>query len=260
VRENLIARSADIDCLDIKTVDRTSLFLRVMGAILLRHRVVGCGPNLEGKLMIPFPNKKYQVIYADPPWKESGGGKIRRGADAHYKLMSTKEIMTIPVQNISDDNAHLYLWVTNSFLVDGLKVMDAWGFRYVTKITWFKDRFGLGQYFRGITEDCLFGVRGMLPYKSENGKRCQGITGFFEKRKEHSRKPETMKRMIEHVSCREHTKQIELFARKKRGNGQVEMFRGANGFAGGSRTPYENLPRFGTPVTHYSWDAWGNEV
>ena len=73
----------------------------------------------------------------------TGGGKIKRGADRHYPLMSTKDIMALDVPSIAADDCHLYLWVTNNFLPDGLKVMEAWGFRYVTMITWLKDRAGL---------------------------------------------------------------------------------------------------------------------
>ena len=161
--------------------------------------------------MIPmFPNKKYATIYADPPWLESGGGKIKRGADRHYDLMKTAEIIALPVREIAADNAHLYLWVTNNFLSDGLRVMEAWGFRYVTTVTWFKDRIGLGQYFRGLTEHCLFGVRGKLPYKVVDGKRQQGRTGFWAAKTTHSTKPEEMRLMIERVS---YPPYIELFAR-----------------------------------------------
>ena len=167
---------------------------------------------------------KYHTIYADPPWLERGGGKIKRGADRHYPLMKTSEIMALDIAGICADDAHLYLWVTNNFLPDGLKVMEAWGFRYVTTITWMKDRQGLGQYFRGITEHCLFGVKGHLPYKlDENGKRCQGLTGFTAPRTEHSRKPEEMRDMIQRVSYGPY---VELFAREP----------------------------------HEGWDVWGNEV
>lgn len=153
---------------------------------------------------------------------ERGGG---RGANAHYTLMKTKEIIALApmVQELAEDNAHLYLWATNNFLPDALEVMKAWGFRYVTMITWMKNQMGLGQYFRGLTEHCLFGVRGKLPYKVVDGKRQQGKTGFFEKKREHSRKPVQMREMIEKVS---YPPFIELFAR--------ERFNG--------------------------WDAWGNEV
>jgi N6-adenosine-specific RNA methylase IME4 len=139
--------------------------------------------------------------------------------------MSVAEIEALPVSEWAGEDAHLYLWVTNSYLPAGLSVMKAWGFDYRTCITWMKDRFGLGQYYRGITEHCLFGVRGALPYKTDplTGKRLQGVTGFIEPRQQHSQKPETMRQMIERVS---HPPRLELFARRR--------------YAG--------------------WDAWGNEV
>ena len=122
---------------------------------------------------------KYRVIYADPPWPEYGGGKIKRGADRHYPLMSIATILRLGEalqEHVADDGCHLYLWVTNTHLAKGFLVMDSWGFRYKTTITWFKDRFGLGQYYRGQTEHCLFGVRGRLPYRTTaEGKRAQGI-------------------------------------------------------------------------------------
>ena len=168
--------------------------------------------------------KQYRTIYADPPWNETGGGRIKRGADRHYPLMKTAEICALPIiKEICALDCHCYLWVTNNHLPDGLKVLDAWGFRYVTKITWFKDRIGLGQYFRGLTEDCLFGVRGNLPYKIIDGKRAQGVTGFYAKRRRHSAKPGKMREMIEIVS---YPPYIELFARCK----------------------------------VLGWDSWGNEV
>src|SRR3990170_1889273 len=122
--------------------------------------------------------KTYKTILADPPWMESGGGKIKRGADKHYPLMTTKDICKLPVHKIADINCHLYLWVTNNFLPDGLQVIKAWGFNYKTMITWGKIsgygesfspimQIGLGQYFRGATEHCLFAVKGNLPYKVE---------------------------------------------------------------------------------------------
>jgi len=231
--------------------------------------------------------KRYKTIYADPPWMEKGGGKIKRGANKHYPLMKTKDIINLPIQNLIDDNCHLYLWVTNAFLQDGLDVMKAWGFKYKTMITWFKGRSpineyihwflkkdvidendyvnlynagytiqsianfsgndeiiiknylkdqgihvkkekpidldednviekydnpGLGQYFRGVTESCLFGVKGNLPYKTNNdGKRIQGLTGFVAPRTIHSRKPQEMRIMIERVS---YPPYLELFARQ----------------------------------------------
>ena len=132
-------------------------------------------------------DKKYKTIYADPPWMEKGGGKIKRGADRHYELMKTKDIMALPIANLAEENCHLYLWTTNNFLLDAFKVMAAWGFKYKTKITWVKaeqtsdgtyklQNAGLGQYFRGLDEVCLFGVKGCLPYKLKDNKRQQGKT------------------------------------------------------------------------------------
>ena len=175
------------------------------------------------KIDIFDTRRKYQTIYADPPWNESGGGKIKRGADRHYSLMKTKDIIALPVPEIANDNCHLYLWVTNNFLKDGLAVMGEWGFRYITTITWMKDRMGLGQYYRGITEHCLFGVKGKLPYKIINNKRQQGKTGFYAAKTIHSEKPIEMRQMIEKVS---YEPRIELFAREETDG----------------------------------WDCWGNEV
>lgn len=172
---------------------------------------------------------KYKTIYADPPWNEVGGGKIRRGADRHYPLMKTHEIIAMKdfIDNISEKSCHLYLWVTNNFLPDGLEVVKAWGFRYVTKIDWHKEgKIGLGQFFRGKSESCLFAVKGKhLPYKVDpiTGKRLQGVTSFIAPVLAHSEKPEFQRQQIEKVS---HAPYIELFARKR-----VE-----------------------------NWDAWGLEV
>jgi N6-adenosine-specific RNA methylase IME4 len=121
---------------------------------------------------------KYRTIYADPPWNERGGGRIVRGAQRHYPLMKTREICKLIVDGqhaskLAENNAHLYLWVTNNKVPDGLQVVEAWGFEYKTIITWGKDKFGLGQYYRGQTEQVLFAVRGVLPYRTrEDGKRA----------------------------------------------------------------------------------------
>lgn len=159
----------------------------------------------------------YRTIYADPPWMERGGGKIKRGADRHYALMKTTEIASFlhdtGLESFIAPNAHLYLWVTNNFLTDGFRVMDAWGFSFKTVITWCKEgNIGLGQYFRGRTEHCLFGVRGMLPYKVKDGKLQQGVTGFTAPRGKHSEKPLFMRRMVEKVS---YPPYLELFARQR---------------------------------------------
>lgn len=153
----------------------------------------------------------YSTIYADPPWMEKGGGKIKRGADKHYDLMKTKDIINFDIPIFL--NSHLYLWVTNNFLQDGLKVMDAWGYRYITNLVWVKDKIGLGQYFRGQHELLLFGVKGKVPYKIIDGKRQQHPTVIKADREIHSKKPDIVYDIIEKVSYGPY---IELFARKKR--------------------------------------------
>lgn len=141
-------------------------------------------------------NMKYKTIYADPPWMECGGGKIKRGADRHYPLMKTKDIAALPVRDLIDpEGCHLYIWTTNNFFPDALEVVKAWGFEYVTTITWLKDRQGLGQYYRGLTEHCIFArTKKALPYKMLGGKRQQGVTGFQAEKSVHSRKPEATRR------------------------------------------------------------------
>jgi N6-adenosine-specific RNA methylase IME4 len=83
---------------------------------------------------------RYGTIFADPPWPETGAGKIKRGADRHYPLMKVSEIVAMAelVQNLAEPDSHLYLWATNNFLPQALEVLKAWGFRYKTAITWMK--------------------------------------------------------------------------------------------------------------------------
>ena len=139
--------------------------------------------------------------------------------------MPVKDIMALPIGELADpEGCHLYCWTTNNYLPAALECIQMWGFEYITTITWLKDRVGLGQYYRGLTEHCLFAsTKKRLPYKMADGKRCQGITGFSEPKTIHSRKPDSMRNMIEWVS---YAPRIELFAREH----------------------------------HAGWDVWGNEV
>lgn len=157
--------------------------------------------------------KLYRTILADPPWPESGAGKIKRGADRHYPLMSVDEIAAVKIP--ADMNAHLYLWVTNNYFEAGFRVIYAWGFRPITMISWFKTggRIGLGRYFRGDTEHCMFAVRGNLPYKRENGKMVWRPTSILAPRREHSRKPDDIYDYAEAIS---YAPRLELFSRHAR--------------------------------------------
>lgn len=105
----------------------------------------------------------FTTFLLDPPWNEQGGGKIKRGADRHYPLLKTLDMPAVirssGLLNPSPA-AHMYLWVTSNFLIDGLWLMGELGFTYKTNICWAKKRIGLGQYFRGKHELCLFGTYG----------------------------------------------------------------------------------------------------
>jgi len=158
--------------------------------------------------MKPFPDKKYNVIYADPPWNEVGGGKIKRGADRHYNLMKTSDIKSLPVKHLADNTCWLFLWVTNNYLKDGLDVMENWGFKYVTNLVWAKNTIGLGYYFRGQHELCLFGKKGQMKPNSRSES-----TLVTAKKNKHSKKPDEFYRKIESV-CEGN--KIELFSRNQR--------------------------------------------
>lgn len=172
--------------------------------------------------LLSFTNgKKYKTIYADPPWRfQNRTGKV---APEHkrlnrYETMPLEDIMSLPVQQIADQKSHLYLWVPNALLPDGLAVMQAWGFEYKGNIIWEKirkdgqpDGRGVGFYFRNVTEILLFGTKGnnnrtLAPARSQvNLVRTQ--------KREHSRKPDEIVSIIENCSPGPY---IELFARGKR--------------------------------------------
>jgi len=124
---------------------------------------------------------RYGTIVADPPWPETGGGKIKRGADRHYPLMKVNDIigMAHAVRQLAKERSHLYLWTTNNHLPSALLVMWAWGFEYKTALTWMKTgNAGMGQYHQGLTEHVLFGVRGKpRKYRTLDGKKARGLTG-----------------------------------------------------------------------------------
>jgi len=175
---------------------------------------------------------KYSVIYADPPWQQKTGRKmngykivdgkqiwnsiVNKSSDMTYPTMTVEEIASMPVKSISEKNAFLFLWVTNKYLLDAKDVIDAWGFKYVSCITWKKKRMGggLGGVVRVTSEHLLFCRRGNLkaigvipesvieakrPYK--NGYPCS------------SKKPEIFAEMIEQVSP---GYKLEMFAREQR--------------------------------------------
>lgn len=173
----------------------------------------------------------YRTIVADPPWLERGSGKCKRGADRHYPLMTTPAIVALMSAELAGDvapDAHLYLWVTNSFLPDGLDVMRALGFRYVTNVAWVKSHFGIGRYFRGQHEICLFGVQGRGFDVITETKNLSGVIRADHRRdargqRVHSGKPDEFYELVE---ARSKGPYLEVFARRAR----------------------------------EGWDAWGNQA
>ena len=177
-----------------------------------------------------------KTIVADPAWNERGGGKIKRGADRHYRLLSTEGNIALmkdwlnEYESYLNHDLHFYLWVTNNFLRDGFKVLDALGFRYITNIVWVKPSIGLGQYFRGQHELCLFCTRNRgFGVKTED-KTISSVMKA-DKRK-HSQKPECFYELVEQ---RSEGKYLYLYSRSverkgwiMRGDevGKLEPFKG----------------------------------
>lgn len=162
----------------------------------------------------------FSTVLADPPWRFiNRTGKVapeHRRLD-RYSTMPLESIMALEVQDVLAPSAHLYLWVPNALLPDGLKVMEAWGFRYVSNIVWAKrrkdggpDGRGVGFYFRNVTELLLFGVKGSMRTLAPGRSQVNMIET---RKREHSRKPDEQYQLIEDCSPGAY---LELFARHTR--------------------------------------------
>lgn len=165
--------------------------------------------------------RTFKTIYADPPWQfQNRTGKV---APEHkrlnrYATMTVADIKKLPVHELAGLRSHLYLWVPNALLPEGIEVMRAWGFQYKTNIIWEKVRHdgqpdgrGVGFYFRNVTEVLLFGVRGasnrtLQPARSQ-------VNLIRTVKREHSRKPDEMVSLIESCSPGPY---LEMFARGDR--------------------------------------------
>ena len=152
--------------------------------------------------------KRYKTILADPPWSINQRGKYsNRSAESHYELMSLDRIKAMPVSDLAAENAHLYLWIPNALLQEGLDVIKAWGFTYRCPLYWIKPRLGLGNYIRNASETCLFATRGKAPVRFKAQPNW-----MFCPQQDHSHKPEEQFAMIERLS---HPPYLELFARRR---------------------------------------------
>lgn len=167
--------------------------------------------------------KKYKTIYADPPWQfNNRTGKVapEHKRLSRYPTMKLNDIMNLPVDEIADEKSHLYLWVPNALLPDGLKVMEAWGFEYKTNLVWEKvrkddkpDGRGVGFYFRNVTELLLFGIKGDKNRTLAAGRSQVNLIRSM--KREHSRKPDEFIDLIESCS---NAPYLEIFARGDRNN------------------------------------------
>lgn len=159
----------------------------------------------------------FSTIVIDPPWDWGDEGDVDQFGQAKpdYATMPIDEIEKLPIGRIAADDAHLYLWVTNRSLPKAFRLIDAWGFRYITCITWVKPSFGIGNYFRGQTEQILFCVRGSLPLK-----RKDAPTVLFADRGSggHSSKPDAAYSFIESCSPQPY---IDVFGRAERSGWSV---------------------------------------
>jgi N6-adenosine-specific RNA methylase IME4 len=182
--------------------------------------------EIRHDLLKACQGKRYATILADPPWQfQNRTGKV---APEHHRLnryptLTLDDIKELPVSQVAMANAHLYLWIPNALLPDGLEVMRAWGFQYKSNIIWHKirkdggpDGRGVGFYFRNVTEIVLFGVRGTNIRTLPPGRSQVNI--IQTQKREHSRKPDELYRIIEECSPGPH---LELFARGKRTNWTV---------------------------------------
>ena len=178
--------------------------------------------------------KKYQIIYADPPWSYRNMGNIQATANSHYNTMKQDDIENLPIDKIAAENCILFLWATFPKIQEALNTIKAWGFEYKTVgFTWIKKNknggnfFGVGWYTKSNAEVCLIGTKGKSP------KISNSISSIVESVREgHSKKPDIVRKKI--VEFCGDIPRIELFARKEDSLFEYADWKG--------------------------WDVWGNEV
>jgi N6-adenosine-specific RNA methylase IME4 len=178
-------------------------------------------PTAAADLLDFVGSSRFATILADPPWQfVNRTGKIapEHRRLSRYATMTLEEIVALPVADIARPTAHLYLWVPNALLPDGLAVMAAWGFKYKSNLVWHKvrkdggsDGRGVGFYFRNVTELILFGVRGSNARTLSPGRSQVNLLAT--RKREHSRKPDEQYKIVEACSPAPF---LELFARGTR--------------------------------------------
>lgn len=158
-----------------------------------------------------LPQEKFQVVYADPPWKYGNSmPEYFTEQSNHYPLMSLDEICAVPVPQIADENAALFLWATSPILEESFRVIGAWGFQYKTSFVWDKIKHNMGHYNSVRHEFLLLCIKGSYPIQEK--KLFDSVISI--ERTEHSKKPKEFYDLIETLYPR--SRKIELFARERR--------------------------------------------
>ena len=173
------------------------------------------------ELLAFVDQNRFSTVLADPPWQftnRTGKMAPEHRRLSRYSTMTLDEIRELPVADMARPTSHLYLWVPNALLAEGLEVMKRWGFAYKTNFVWYKirkdggpDRRGVGFYFRNVTELVLFGTRGGNARTLQPGRRQENILST--RKREHSRKPDEFYGIVEACSPGPY---LELFARHSR--------------------------------------------
>ena len=177
-------------------------------------------PNGNEWDSLKSPGVLFNTLYVDPPY-EYDNIASRGAASRHYSTMSREEILALPVDRIAALKCHLFLWVPNNFLEDGLDLIRHWGFAYVTNFVWAKSPMGLGNYFRNSHAILLYGQKGRRRFRRYDVKSWIEIPRTCR----HSEKPAAIRNLIESVS---YSPRLEMFARYHKRGG--------------------------------AWWAWGNEI
>jgi N6-adenosine-specific RNA methylase IME4 len=211
-------------------------------------------PDAALDLLAKHDGQRFRTVLADPPWQfQNRTGKMapEHKRLSRYGTMSLDEIMALPVGQLTADTAHLYLWVPNALLPEGIKVLEAWGFSYKSNIVWHKvrkdggpDGRGVGFYFRNVTEMVLFGVRGKNARTLAPGRRQ--VNFLATRKREHSRKPDEFYGIVEACSPGPY---LELFARGPR-----------DGWAVWGNQAGEYYPTWSTYSNHSQAERIGTEI
>lgn len=189
-----------------KAVEQGRPVLQVKRELKEQAREARREENRKKIAAVPEPEKaaavaqaRYATIVIDPPWDwgDEGDQDQLGRARPDYSTMSLEQLEQLDVGGLADDDCHIYLWITNRSLPKGFRLLEAWGFRYITAITWVKPHFGMGNYFRGQTEHVLFGVKGSQPLKRKDAgtvfEADRGPAG-------HSSKPPAFLELVESCS------------------------------------------------------------